>query len=115
MAQSKDFTMYRGDSRKITVSFSDNIIGVITDGIVRMTVKLKKGDPDDKAVIQKTENVTLVDGKYQAIINLLPDDTDTLNIKSYYQDIQFSSAEKVVVKTIVAGKLKLLEDITRTV
>lgn len=114
MSEKKDFEVYRGDSRRITVNFSENATPVITGGTVWMTVKEKKADPDEKAVITKTVPITVTDGKGQAVINLTPTDTE-IAAKKYYQDIQLVSADKSVVKTLIDGAFRILVDITRSI
>ena len=112
MTVEKDFEIKRGDSKKITVSLSENATLVLSGGTIWMTVKEKKSDPDDKAVITKTVPITETDGKGQAIISITPENNE-IPPKTYYQDIQAVSADKTYVKTLVDGKYKVTVDITR--
>lgn len=114
MTIEKDFEIKRGDSKKVTINFSENAMLLLTGGVVAMTVKIKKADSDDKAVIQKTVPITATDGTGQAIIQMFPNDNE-IPPKTYYHDIQATSTDKLYNKTLVDGKYKILTDITRTI
>ena len=113
MTIKKDFELKRGDSKKITVNFTENAMLAFTGGSVFMTVKEKKTDTDAKAKIAKTVPITETDGTGQAVIAMTPADNE-LPPKTYYQDIQAVSSDKATVKTLVDGKYKITADITRT-
>jgi len=131
MAEKKNLEIYRGDSKSITVNFSPNA-SMVDNGIVWFTMKnikdnLDCDDPENQCVFQTSDSVEQIldtDNNiigYQAVIYMPPADTGNFDIKSYVYDIQVVGEDDdpqhpgnpLLVKTLVEGKFKVLEDVTR--
>jgi len=129
VADKKNLEIYRGDSKTITVNFSANA-SMVNNGMVWFTMKNAKddiecGDPENQCVFQTSDLVEeVLDGTevigYKAEIYMPPTDTELFNIKSYVYDIQVvgdqddpqNPGNPALVKTLVEGKFKVLEDVT---
>jgi len=130
MAEKKNLEIYRGDSKSITVNFSPNA-SMVSNGTIWFTMKNQKDDIDcdeaeNQCVFQTTDNVEpVVDTEgiiigYKAEIYMPPADTELFDIKSYVYDIQVVGPDEdpnnpgkpLLVKTLVEGKFKVLEDVT---
>lgn len=110
---------YRGDTRKIkiTVQDADTQQPISVDG-GKLTVTFKQvvTATDDEADLQITVNTTEADPDNptgEVLITLSHADTE-IDAGTYYYDFQFVSATGEVT-TILAGKVKVLPDVTRTV
>lgn len=112
MAGIKDF--YRGDTLEFEIDIQDSDENPIdiTGATVWFTMKENPADPDNLAAIQirQTEHINAVDGKTKIIVPSNLTDRLTPN-KSYFYDFQITFASGVV-KTIMVGKVKVLQDIT---
>jgi hypothetical protein len=130
MAEKKNLEIYRGDSKSITVNFSPNA-SMVDGGTVWFTMKHQKDDVDcdemeNQCVFQTTDSVEPVTDSegtiigYKAEIYMPPADTELFDIKSYVYDIQVvgkdddpnNPGKPLLVKTLVEGKFKVLEDVT---
>ena len=131
MATKKNLEIYRGDSKTITVNFSSNA-SMINDGTVWLTLKEIKDDkdcddPENVCVFQTSDIVQPIYDSdnnvigYKAELFMAPAKTRDFDIKSYVYDIQvvgkdddpLNPGHPVLVKTLVEGKFKVLEDVTR--
>lgn len=129
MAQKKNLEIYRGDSKTITVNFSANAT-MVENGYVWITMKHKKDDADcdqaqNECVFQSSDQIEeVLEGidvvGYKAELYMPPADTELFDIKSYVYDIQvvgenddpLNPGKPALVKTLVEGKFKILEDVT---
>jgi hypothetical protein len=127
--EKKNLEIYRGDSKTITVNFSSNA-SMVKDGTVWLTMKYSKDDVDcddaeNQCVFQTSDIVEeVLDGTevigYKAEIYMPPAETELFDIKSYVYDIQVvgdqddptNPGKPALVKTLVEGKFKVLEDVT---
>ena len=83
----------------------------ITGWTIFFTIKKKKSDTDDQAVISKT--ITTFDDPTSGIASVTLTSTETYNLDgTYFYDFQFKD-NVGSVSTIVAGGITFLEDITR--
>lgn len=107
-------SVYRGDSKALTLTFTDNDEAVvnITGGTVVLTVKHSKDDADSAALMQKT--VTSHQNPTGGIskVSITGDDTKNLAPAVYQYDIQLSLSGGVK-KTVAFGEFEVLADITR--
>lgn len=110
---------YRGDTRKIkiTVKDGDTQEPISVDG-GKCTITFKKdvNALDDDADLQVTVNTTEDDPQNptgEILLTLSHTDTE-IDPATYFYDIQFVSVTGEVT-TILAGKVKVLTDITRIV
>ena len=110
---------YRGDTRKIkiTIRNGETQEPISVEG-GKLTVTFKKSATalDADADLQVTTNTTEADPQNptgEMFITLSNTDTE-IDPATYFYDIQFVSATNEVT-TILAGKVKVLTDITRTV
>lgn len=104
-------TMTRGDSETITVNMRNRDgeqVSFVDGDIIYMTVKdnLKT----DEKIFQKmiTE---FTDGK--ADIDILPEDTSDIRVKSYVYDIQLTREDGSVTTIIKPSDLTIEGDVTR--
>jgi len=134
VAEKKNLEIYRGDSKTITVNFSPNA-SMVEGGTVWLTLKEKKDDhdcddPENLCVFQTSDVVEPVYAipndptsellGYKAEIFMPPADTEAFDVKSYVYDIQVVGEDDdpnnpgwpLLVKTLVEGKFKVLEDVT---
>jgi len=130
MAEKKNLEIYRGDSKTITVNFSVNA-SMVDNGMVWLTMKNSKDDKncddvDNECVFQTSDQVDEVLDVdlnvigYKAEIYMPPADTVDFEVKSYVYDIQvvgeyddpMNPGHPALVKTLVEGKFKVLEDVT---
>jgi hypothetical protein len=110
---------YRGDTRKIKVTVKDSETQqpISVDG-GKLTVTFKKtataldADADLQVVVNTTEADPL-NPTGEILVTLSHTDTE-IEPGTYFYDFQFVSATGEVT-TILAGKVKVLTDITRTV
>jgi hypothetical protein len=127
--EKKNLEIYRGDSKTITVNFSSNA-SMVKDGTVWLTMKYSKDDidcdnPENKCIFQTSDIVEeVLDGTevigYKAELYMPPADTELFDVKSYVYDIQLvgdhddplNPGKPALVKTLVEGKFKVLEDVT---
>ena len=115
MSGIEDF--YRGDTQRYKLTLTEKETGDpidLTGGTMWFTLKSKASDTDADAVVQKqvTTHLDAVNGITEVVL----DATDTTNADAgrYYYDFQFVDSAGTV-KTILAGKVRLLQDITRSV
>jgi hypothetical protein len=130
VAEKKNLEIYRGDSKTITINFSPNA-SMVNNGIVWFTMKNAKddidcNDPENQCVFQTSDVVEeVLDNDqnvigYKAEIYMPPANTEGFDIKSYVYDIQVvgdyddpqNPGKPALVKTLVEGKFKVLEDVT---
>jgi hypothetical protein len=130
VAEKKNLEIYRGDSKTITVNFSANA-SMVNNGMVWFTMKNAKDDidcnePENQCIFQTSDLVEeVLDSDqtvigYKAEIYMPPADTEGFAIKSYVYDIQVvgehddpqNPGSPALVKTLVEGKFKVLEDVT---
>lgn len=129
--EKKNLDIYRGDSKTITINFSPNA-AMVDNGIVWFTMKNIKDNTDcdeveNECVFQTSDSVEQIldtDNNiigYKAEIYMPPIKTNLFEIKSYVYDIQIvgedddpqNPGSPALVKTLVEGKFKVLEDVTR--
>lgn len=113
--------LYRGDTRTLKVSITDEASGEAIDisgHSLWFTLKNDPADLDAAAVLQVSA-VMPNDANSAAGIGFLTmssTDTDGLTPGRYYYDLQWvQPGSPPVVKTIEAGKVRVLADITLTV
>ena len=114
MAQMIDLKpLYRGDDYPIPLAFTKNgeVID-ITEWKVYFTVKYHDTDSDNEAVIKYdvTEHTDPTNGK--TAIMLTNGETGELIPGKYVYDIQYKKDDGTV-KTVMKGKLKVLQDVTK--
>jgi hypothetical protein len=105
--------VFRGDSFGTQMEFTDDdgVAIDITGWTIFFTIKKKKSDTDDQAVISKT--ITTFDDPTSGIASVTLTSTETYNLDgTYFYDFQFKD-NTGSVSTIVAGGITFLEDITR--
>jgi len=108
-----EITMYRGDDKTITLTFTDsdgNAID-ITDYTVYFTVKNSVSDSDANAKISKdvTSHTNPTSGITQ--IALTPSDTSSLNPGAYEYDIQTKDGSGNI-NTVLTSTFVLKYDVT---
>ena len=113
MAGLSDF--YRGDTRSITLTFTDKNSDPIdlTGATLWFTVKSAVADADADAVIQKkiTDHTDPTNGISTVVIS--PEDTENLPIARYFYDFQLVDPNGNV-STVLEGTFKLKYDVTRS-
>lgn len=107
---------YRGDTLEYSFTFfdKDGTPLDLSDKILWFTLKENIEDDDNDAAIQiRVDNhtdpangITKLTVSPQDTYNLIPD-------MEYYYDFQLSSIDGTFVKTVLAGKVKVLPDVTR--
>lgn len=107
-------SLYRGDSKSLTLNFTDsngNVVD-ITGGTVTFTLKNSKDDLDADAVIQKS--VTSHSNPTGGIskIDILASETQGLSPNVYRYDIQILLPGGLK-KTVAFGDFEVIGDITR--
>jgi len=110
---SQNFEEYRGDTVTLTLTFKDSNGAAqdITGWTVFFTLKINKQDTDDNAVIKKTiTEHTNPEGGITTITLTASETVDLLG--GYFYDIQYKTDEGVI-KTVLEGESKFLEDVTR--
>lgn len=114
MAQLIDLKpLYRGDDRNINLTFTDNNGAIdITNWKIYFTVKHLDTDSDDIAAIKKDTTVHSDPTNGKSSIFLTNGETGNLIPGNYVYDIQIKKGDGTV-KTIMKGKLKVLQDVTK--
>ena len=107
-------SLYRGDSREYSLSFTDSQ-GVkidITGWKVYFTLKKNAADGDSDASVKKdiTEHEAPTEGRTKIV--LLPKDTDNLEPGEYHYDIQVKTSNGGII-TVAKGRMTIKTDITR--
>lgn len=108
---------YRGDTRtyKVRITDKDGNPVCVDGGTLYVTFKVNKADPDTQAALQVTK--TAIDDcnnpSGEITIELSASDTGTLDPGGYYYDFQFVDSQGKV-STLLAGKVKVLQDVTLT-
>ncbi|HHA18786.1 MAG TPA: DUF2479 domain-containing protein [Methylophaga sp.] len=107
---------YRGDTQRFTLVFTDNNKNPIdiTGATVWFTLKSDISADDSEAEIQKvvTNHIDPANGITEVVLSA--DDTSALiPNRNYYYDFQIKLSTGDV-KTLLAGKVKVLEDVTRS-
>lgn len=110
----KDF--YRGNSELYELTITDSAGNPIdlTGCTIWFTMKVDPNDSDSDAAIQKivTEHSDPTHGKTK--VNLTAVDTRNLAPnKSYFYDFKYKNASGDVVKTLLEGRVKVLQNITQ--
>ena len=77
------------------------------------TAKLSEQDEDVDAVIQKQTGTGITHSTTNALVSLVPDDTDALAAGLIYYDIRAQHTVSGIRKTVARGVLKLVQDIGR--
>ena len=105
---------YRGDNKSYTLAFTDknNEPINITGWTIFFTIKRYLSQSDDEANLK--EDVTNHDDPTNGLssIHLSNGQTDSLEPGDYFCDIQIKKVDGTIL-TIMAGKLKVLADVTR--
>jgi hypothetical protein len=111
-----DIEVYRGDTRtvEVTITDSDDAAVDLTDYECTFTVKNSKNDPDSKAIIQRTGFNGVDPSLGVTVFSLTSTDTDNV-IKTYDYDVQIYNDTTKDVKTVIVGKFRILQDVTKTV
>lgn len=106
--KSYNLSMVRGD----TLAFAFEIDGVASLDSAYFTVKANV--QDDNYILQKSLNsgITVVEtGKWR--VRVAPEDTANIEVGSYYYDLEIGVNSDIY--TIITGKLKVQQDITRSI
>jgi len=107
--------LVRGDSKTYALAFTDNDGTAIdiTGWTIYYTVKERLTDDDEDAIIRKI--VTAEAGSAVGEVNIVLENTDTqdLEIKVYWHDIQVKNLDDKI-NTIAFGQLNVIADVTRT-
>ena len=106
---------YRGDTQIYKLILKDpngNPID-LTGAAIWFTMKRNPNDPDANAVVQKkvTNHIDPTNGVTE--VRLEASDTANIQPATYFFDFQYVSASGEV-RTLLAGKVKVLMDITRS-
>lgn len=108
---------YRGDTQTYKITIRDKVTGTpvdITGSTFWFTLKEFPDLPDSEASIQKSVTNHADPTNGVTIITLTPADTGSLSPNTrYYYDFQWVT-NTGDVHTIIAGKVKVLQDITRS-
>ena len=120
---SNDLTIYRGDSVSFEVSLELEGQKInLNDYLVFFTIKKKKLDIDEKAVVRKNSNtapsvssggITVVDAENGLVrIVLLHDDTKSLLEGSHYYGVNcINKSDEALVYTLLEGRFIVNLDI----
>jgi hypothetical protein len=115
MSSSTDIQIVRGDDEAIELEFTnevDNTPVNLTDCAIMFTVRASKGDTnDDNALIKKDVYSHTDPTAGKTTINLLKTDT-AVTTGDYFYDVQYVDTENKV-KTLVIGKLSIVQDVTK--
>jgi len=110
--------MYRGDTGTLDVVVVDDVgspVDISTYSL-RFTAKYRSSDPDDEAIIVKTDDyggIALGNGTGEATITVDPEDTEDLTkTTTLLWDFQLTDGFGAV-KTAAAGRLVISADISR--
>ena len=112
----QNLTAYRGDDFGVRLEFTNDSDGTaipITGWEIFFTIKNKKTDTDDQAIIQK--NVTAFFDAPGGIALVTLTNLETANLHgSYFYDFQYKDSAGAI-QTIVSGTITFLTDITRRI
>lgn len=115
MSSTTDIQIVRGDDEAIELEFTDEVTSApvdLTDCAIMFTVRASKSDTnDDNAIIQKDVYSHTDPTAGKTTINLLHTDTDVAT-GDYYYDVQYVDTENKV-KTLVIGKISIVQDVTK--
>lgn len=107
--------LVRGDSKTYDLTFTDNdgVALDITGWTIYYTVKERLTDNDESAILRKL--VTVVASSTVGEVEIVLENTDTqdLEIKVYWHDIQVKNLDDKI-NTIAFGQLNVIADVTRT-
>lgn len=104
--------LYRGDDRNINLAFTDSNGAIdITDWKIYFTVKHHDTDSDADAAIKKDTSTHSDPTNGKSEIELTNGETGMLTPGKHVYDIQIKKADGTV-KTIMKGKIKILQDVT---
>lgn len=113
---SNSINIIRGDDVSITIKFTDSDGNPIdlTGATVYFTAKNNLSDADNDAVLSAdiTSHSNPTNG--ETVLTFADTDTDGLTVKSYYYDLQLKTAAGKI-SSVKAGKLNILEDVTRRI
>ena len=111
--QQENITVYRGDDWGVELKFTniDDSVIDITNWTLFFTIKKRKTDSDEDAIIQKTTTLFPDPTHGIASIALTHDETSNLN-GLYYYDFQYKD-QNGIVQTIVSGGITFETDITK--
>lgn len=106
----------RGTSRTITLTLAlDGVAINISDWTVYFTVKRSHKDSDDDAIFQKTITNHPLAAQGIATIEILPEDTEELDVRIYDYDIKVVTDDaKPKAYAVARGKLNLEYNVTRS-
>jgi len=114
MTTNHKFSMYRGDTKTINLTITDEDGGAVnlTGAEVWLTVKAAVADPDP-GILQKkvTTHVLPLEGKTSVTID--PADTDSVAPADYLYDVQLKQSGGII-STLLEGSFKIRADITRS-
>jgi hypothetical protein len=112
---------YRGDTKEWAVSFTDaqNVAIPLYGKKLYFTMKLDKALSDAATGVFQKIHTFPNDAESTAgrgILQLTATETETLAIETYFYDFQLvdTTVNPVKVTTVGEGKVKVLEDVTRT-
>lgn len=115
MSSTTDIQIVRGDDEAIELEFTDELTSAavdLTGSTIMFTVRASKSDTDDdNALIQKDVTTHSDPTSGKTTINLLKTDTDVAT-GDYYYDVQYVDTENKV-KTLVIGKISIVQDVTK--
>jgi len=106
-------SIYRGDTKTYSLTFTDadNAAIDITGWTIFFTVKEKKSDADDDAVLKK--DVTVHGDPTNGLSSIALSATDTdISPSRYYYDIQIKKDDDSI-NTVLCSTFEVLTDITR--
>ena len=126
--EKKNLDIYRGDSKNITVTFS-NKLTVVDNGSLWLTIKTNKddidcGSPNNSCIFQTSDTIVqILDNNndiigYKGELFIPPAQSKSFIPGSYFFDIQVvgntidGQGNPLFVKTLVDGKFKVNKDIT---
>jgi hypothetical protein len=104
-----DITRFRGDTDPLVFTFSKNKVALdITGSTFTLSVSTEQSPTDAVYILQLSGVVTT---PLSGIVEFTPSAIQADFIGSYFYDIEMVSGS--VVKTVVSGKFKMLQDITK--
>jgi len=105
--------IFRGDDHTISLIFEEGGARKdITGWVIFFTAKEKPSDSDDDALIKKDVDTHTDAANGETEIALTDEDTNDLPIGTHWYDIQYKD-DSNLIKTVLAGRFKVMEDITR--
>jgi len=106
-------TVIRGSSTIIPLELLQDELPIdLTGASLVFTVKNKYDDSDDDAEFQIIETIHTDPVNGLSAIEIEPSDTENLNVKTFYYDLDYTPAGEDVI-TILRGKFIVVYDVRR--